>query len=111
MAVAAIGTVGLGRPVKRLAVGKDIRFGELVKSLDRQLDDEHQQEDGGHQLVAAALAQIRKADGDNQERLESFAERDDKRLEHPCNPIKMRSDLRMTGQFTSAYPTGQVGNA
>ena len=44
--------------------------------------------DGGNQLVAAALAQIRKADGDNQKRLESFAEGDDKRLKHACNPPK-----------------------
>src|SRR5206468_2699241 len=53
--------------------------------------------DGRHELVASALAQIRKADRHDQKRFEPLAERDHKRLEHESNQDKMRSNLRMTG--------------
>ena len=37
---------------------------------------------GGNELTAAALAEVGQADGDDEERLEAFAESDHKRLQH-----------------------------
>jgi len=38
--------------------------------------------DRGNQFASSALAQIGKADGDNQKGFEPFPERDDERLKH-----------------------------
>src|SRR5262249_54376993 len=45
MAVDAVGTVRLGRPVQHFAVGQHVRLRKLVEAVDEQLDDEHEQED------------------------------------------------------------------
>ena len=37
---------------------------------------------GGHQLAAAALAEVGQADGDDEKGFESFAESDDECLQH-----------------------------
>jgi len=45
-AVLSIGPVGFRRAVERLAVREDPRLGELVESVDKELGDEEEEEDG-----------------------------------------------------------------
>ena len=47
LAVSAVRPVRFRGPVQRLAIGEDVRFGQLVEPVDEQLNDEHHQEDGG----------------------------------------------------------------
>ena len=44
-----------------------------------------------NQLGAVALAQIRQADGDDEERFEAFAKSDDKRLQHMFGKVRLES--------------------
>ena len=65
--VPAVRSVRLGRPVQRFAVGKDVRFGQLVEAVDQQLDDEHEEEDRGHleeqpEIDAMAVARPERRD-------------------------------------------------
>ena len=71
LAVDAVGAVGLGRPVERLAVGQHVRFRELVEAVDQELDDEDEQEDRGDleearevHAMAVARPQVRDERGD-----------------------------------------------
>src|SRR5262245_28454552 len=48
LAVAAVRTIWLRGVVPPLAASEEIRFHQLVESIDEQLDDEHCQEERGH---------------------------------------------------------------
>ena len=40
LAVPTVRAVRFGRPVKGLAVRKDVGFGQLMEAIDKELDDE-----------------------------------------------------------------------
>src|SRR2546423_2063970 len=48
LTVAAVRPVRLGRPVKRFAIGEHTRLGQLVESVNEQLNHEHEQEHRRH---------------------------------------------------------------
>ena len=70
--------------------------------------------DGLGQLGAPALAQVRQADGHDEERFEPFPERDDERLQHDPNTpntLELRLNLRkLQSSLLPKNPTGQVSN-
>src|SRR5262245_52717301 len=47
LTISPVRAVGLGRPMQRFAVRKDVGLGELVEAVDQELDDEDEQEHGG----------------------------------------------------------------
>ena len=65
------------------------------------------------QLAASALAQVREADGDDQEGFESFAEGDDERLQHDARtpyPENETQSQNLNVSLLPPNPTGQVSN-
>ena len=68
---------------------------------------------GRHQMPAAALAQIREADGDDEEGLEAFAKRDDECLQHGMKgrPSALNEMQISTSSVFQRWMSGKPENA